>query len=64
MTYFRRDHVADELWVFWETIAETLFWVLDFQHAGQNTLDSGFNYVGQYWMPYIVFEKYLIWLLY
>ena len=46
---------------FWETIAETLFWILDFQHAGQNTLDSGFNYVGQYWITYIVFEKYLMW---
>ena len=29
LTYFRRDHVADELWVFWETIAETLFWIFN-----------------------------------
>ena len=38
--------------------------IWDFQHAGQNSMDSGFNYVWQYWMLYIVFEKYLMWLLY
>ena len=38
--------------------------IWDFHHAGQNSMDSGFNYVWQYWMPYIVFEKFLMWLLY
>ena len=60
--FFRRDHVADELWVILGTIAETLFWI--FNMLVKNSMDSGFNYVWQYWMPYIVFEKYLMWLLY
>ena len=43
LTYFRRDHVADELWVFLGNNRRNI--ILDFQHAGQNSLDSGFNYV-------------------
>ena len=35
-----------------------------FQHAGQNSMESGYDYVWQYRMPYIVFEKYLMWLFY
>ena len=37
---------------------------LGFQHAGHHSMDSGFNYVWQYRMPYIVFEKYLMRLFY
>ena len=35
-----------------------------FQHAGQNSMESGYDYVWQFRMPYIVFEKYLMWLFY
>ena len=74
---FRRNHFADSIMIFWYIFAEImspttlgLFGnnrrniILDFQHAGQNSMDSGFNYVWLYWMPYIVFEKYLMWLFY
>ena len=43
LIYFRRDHVADELWVILGNNRRNI--ILDFQHAGQNSLDSGFNYV-------------------
>ena len=44
LIYFRRDHVADELWVMLGNNRRYII-ILDFQHAGQNYLDSGFNYV-------------------
>ena len=76
---FRRNHVADSIIIFWPIFAEDYvadeLWVilgnhrrntliLDFQHAGQDFVDSGLNSVWQYWIPYIVFVKYLMWLLY
>ena len=53
---FRRDHVADELWSFWESITETLFF--GFSTRWSNFVDSGLNSVWQHWMLYLVFEKY------
>ena len=35
-----------------------------FPHAGQNSMESGYDYVWQFRMPYIVCEKYLMWLFY
>ena len=43
LIYFRRDHVADELWVFLGNNRRNI--ILDFRLAGQNSVDSGFNYV-------------------
>ena len=38
---FRRDHVADELWVILGSHRRNIIITLDFQHAGQNFMDSG-----------------------
>ena len=40
LIYFRRDHVADELWVMLGNNRRYII-ILDFQHAGQNFVDSG-----------------------
>ena len=50
--------------LFWEAIAETLllFWIFNMLVKTLWTLVK--TPFGQYWMPYIVFEKYLMWLLY
>ena len=44
------------LWLFWESIAETL--ILGFSTCWSNFVNSGLNSVGQCWMLYIVFGKY------
>ena len=38
---FRWDHVADELWVILGIYRRNIIVILDFQHAGQNFVDSG-----------------------
>ena len=43
LTYFRRDHVADETLGLFGNNRRNI--ILDFQLAGQNSMDSGFNYV-------------------
>ena len=43
LLYFRREHVADELWVILGNNRRNI--ILDFQHAGQNSMDPGLNYV-------------------
>ena len=48
--------------LFWETIAETSFWISTCW--SKNSMKSGYDYVWQFRMPYIVFEKYLMWLFY
>ena len=40
LTYFRRDYVADELWVILGNHRRNIL-ILDSQHAGQNFMDSG-----------------------
>ena len=70
---YRRQHYI----FFWPIFAETCrrrimgYFVkqspkhyFGFQHAGQNSMESGYDYVWQYRMPYNVFEQYLTWLFY
>ena len=74
---FRRNHIADSI-MFFDLFSprpcrrRTMGYFgkqspkhyFGFPHAGQNSMESGYDYVWQYWMPYIVLVKYLIWLLY
>ena len=74
---FRRNHIADSI-MFFDLFSprscrrRTMGYFgkqspkhyFGFQHAGQNSMESGYDYVWQFRMPYIVFEKYLMWLFY
>ena len=75
---FRRNHIADSIMnfdifsprscrrrnigSFWETIAETLLWI--FNMLVKPLWILVLTTFDNMWMPYIVFEKYLMWLLY
>ena len=74
---FRRNHIADSI-MFFDLFSprscrrRTMGYFgkqspkhyFGFQHAGQNSMESGYDYVWQFRMPYIVCEKYLMWLFY
>ena len=74
---FRRNHIADSI-MFFDLFSprscrrRTMGYFgkqspkhyFGFPHAGQNSMESGYDYVWQFRMPYIVCEKYLMWLFY
>ena len=75
--HFRRNHIADSI-MFFDLFSprpcrrRTMGYFgkqspkhyFGFPHAGQNSMESGYDYVWQFRMPYIVCEKYLMWLFY